>query len=278
MGLVEGVARGVEVGERVGELLVAGRRQGIHAAVGGHDGRRVLGEDPRGLGLGSIHRDGRVERHGGAEDRTELGVGGDARRIDVGVGDVGGQRQLVEEVAVRRLEGDVGVVGPQREAVVVGLAVVAAHDTGLAEVAQGHEVGGLVGAAADGQLVLRDRGVVVEGLVLPVGALAGGLDLGLGVERGAAVVDARLVHDHHVLGGIEDFLLPPRVLPAVAAVISNGSLALLAALGRHEDHAVGGAGTVDGCGSRILEDFDGGDVGRVQVVDAAVNRHSVHDK
>ena len=277
VGLVEGVGRRVQVGDRVGQLLVAGRRQGVDAAVGGHDGRRVLRQDAGRLGLGGKHRDGRVERHGRTEDRTELGVGGDARRIDVGVGDVRREGELVEIVAVLRLEGDVGIVGAERQTVEIGLAVVAAHDAVLLEVAQGQEIGGLVGAAAHGQLVLRDGGVVVEGLVLPVGTLAGGGDFGRGIERLAAVVDAALVHDHHVFGGVEDFLLAPGVLPAVAAVVGDGGLALLAAARGHEHDAVGGTGAVDGGGSRVFEDLDGSDVGRVQVVDAAVNGHSVHD-
>ena len=275
--IVDRVGRGVQIRERVGQFLVAGRREGIDPAVGGDDGRRMGGQDSGGRRLIGIHRNRRVEGHGGTEDRTEFGVGGDALGSDEGIGEVGRDGQLVEVVAVPGLKGDVRVVGTQRETVVVGLVEVAAHDTGLAEIAQGQEIGGLFGTAAHGQLVLGHGRVIIEGLVLPVGALSGRRDLLEAVEGSAAVVDAGFVHDGHVLLGIQDLFLAPGVLPAVAAVISNGSLAFLAALGGHEDHAVRGTGAVDGGRSGILEDFHGLDIRRVQVVDAAVHRHAVHD-
>ena len=125
--------------------------------------------------------------------------------------------------------------------------------------------------------MLRDRRIIIEGLVLPVCSLPCRCDFSSGIERGAAVVDAGLVHDHHVFLGIEDFLLSPGVLPAIAAIIINGSLSLFAGAGGHEDHAVGGTCTVDGGRGGVLQDFDRLDVIGVEVVDTSIDRHSIHN-
>ena len=201
------------------------------------------------------YRDGRVECYCAAKYRTELGVGLDAPGSDSRVGDVGSESKFVEIVPVLVLVWDIGVVGAERKAVVVGFAVVAADDTVLLIVAEGKEVSNLLGTAAYAELVLLDRGVVVEGLVLPVGTLACGCNLCESVERSVAVIGAGLVHDGHVFLCVEDFFLPPWILPSVASVICNGGFALFAGPGSDEHYAVGCTGTVDCCGSGILEDF-----------------------
>ena len=271
------VGVGVQLGQRVGQLLETGRRHGEYASVLVHDGGRMGSEDRCSGGVVGIDGNRRVEADGGTQDGTILGVGLDARGNNAGVCDIGGERQFIEEIARVRLIRDVAVVGTESQALIVGLAIIAADDTVLLEIAQGNEIGGLLGAAAHGQLMLRDGRVEIEGLRLPVGALAGSRNLSCGIHRGAAVVDAGLVHDHHVLGGVEHFLLSPRVLPSIAAIIGNGGLALLAAARGHENYTVGRAGTVDSRGSGVFQDFHGSDVGRVQIVDASVNRHAVHD-
>ena len=277
VGIVNGIARGVQVGDRVGQFLVAGRREGIDAAVLGYDGRRVVSQDLGGGRLVSEDREDRVERNGGTQDGAELGVGLDSLGSDAGISDVRGEGHLVQEIAVRGLIRNIGIVRADGQTVIVGLVVVTADDTFLVEITYRNEIEGLVGTAADAELVLLDRGVIVEGLILPVGTLAGRGNLGEAVARDDTVVDIHLIHDGHVLLGIEDFLLAPRVLPAVAAVIRNGRLALGAALGGYEHDAVRSTGAVNGGGSCILQDFNGLDIRRIEVVDATVDRHAVHD-
>ena len=110
----------------------------------------MLGQD---AGSGRVireHRNRRVEAHGRTEDGTEFRVGGDTRRVDVGIGDVCRQRQLVEEVAFLGFKRNVGVVRADGQTVVIGLAIVAAHDTILLEITQGDEIRGLFRTAAHG--------------------------------------------------------------------------------------------------------------------------------
>ena len=126
--------------------------------------------------------------------------------------------------------------------------------------------------------MLRDRSIIIKGFVLPVRTLACRSNLGGGIERSTAVIDACLVHDDHIFLGIEDFLLSPGILPSITAVVVEGGLSLDAVTGSHQDHTVGGTGAIDGCGGRILQDFHRLDVIGVQVVDATVDRHSVHDE
>src|SRR5690606_33313576 len=97
--------------------------------------------------------------------------------------------------------------------------------------------------------VRKDR-LIRQVVVVIVGAVRFALQLG---ELFAAV----------------DIEIPAYGLRAVEAVERYGRLAGAAPLGGDEDDAVGRTGPVDGLRRRILEDLDGGNVIRVDVIDAA---------
>ena len=117
--------------------------------------------------------------------------------------------------------------------------------------------------------------VVVEDFLLPVGTLAIGVRIGVAGSRTA--VDVALVDEERVLAGVQHVSFPPRAGNAVGEVVVDVSLALGTLLGGHEDDAVRGARTIDSAGSSVLQDLDGLDVGRVEVIDTAGDRHAVHD-
>ncbi len=117
--------------------------------------------------------------------------------------------------------------------------------------------------------------IVIEGLILPVGAGTCGHQLFVVVTRQVAVVELHLVHDHHVLLRVEDLALLPGVLPPIAHVVINAGLALRTLLGGDQDHTVGGTCPVDGCRGSILQDLHRLDIDRVEVVDATTHDHAV---
>ena len=133
----------------------------------------------------------------------------------------------------------------------------------------------LVGSAADVHLMVDNTGVVVEHLVLPVGALA--ILIRIGIDRSLSCVDKTFVHHHSILGGVKHIAVLPWVLPAVREVVVHVYSALLAALGGDEDDTVGSTCTVDGARGSVLQHLDALDVARVQIVDAALDGHTIND-
>ena len=133
----------------------------------------------------------------------------------------------------------------------------------------------LVGSAADVHLMVDNTGVVVEHFVLPVGALA--VLIRIGIDRSLSCVDKTFVHHHSILGGVEHIAVLPWVLPAVREVVVDVYSTLLAALGGDEDDTVGSTCTVDGARGSILQYLNALDVAGVQIVDAALDGHTIND-
>ena len=80
-----------------------------------------------------------------------------------------------------------------------------------------------------------------------------------------------LVHNHHVLLGVQHVCCLCHVLHAEVAVKRNHCLAFLALLGGHQYYTIGSLRTVDGSRRGILQDIDALDIGRVQVGDIAAH-------
>ena len=125
--------------------------------------------------------------------------------------------------------------------------------------------------------------IVVEHLVLPVRTRGDGAPHGVGKIVGVGVgslhagVGVPLVHHHGVLRSVEEVALAPLALPSVREVVVDPHLALRAALGGDQHHAVGRTRTVDCARGGVLEHLDTLDVARVYVVEAALDGHSVDD-
>ena len=272
--------RAVQHGDRVG-LLVVGAAVGdeVGHALGIADDVRIAGRIERTvaglLGLVGIDRIQRGHAQGGAQRGGVLGVGRDARGLDMGERDLVADRQLVQPVAGSRLveQGDADVLA-QGHTVIIGLVETAADGTLVGKIAAGHAVIDPAVAAGDIDVMLDDGGVLVEDGAHPIGPFPEGI--GVVVDGGVARVELALVHHDGILGGVEHGGLAPGILHAVGEVVVDDGLAFGAGLGGHEDHAVGRAGAIDGGGSGVLEDVDALDVAGVDVVDAA-GRHPVHD-
>ena len=121
-------------------------------------------------------------------------------------------------------------------------------------------------------------GVVVDEFVHPIGVVLRGAvlvdEVGVvlrPVDGTAAAVSAGLVHDGHVLTGVEDFVLTIDLLSAIVAIVGDGAFALFAALGGDKDYAVGSLRTVDGGGGSVFEDVDALDVGGIKGGDVATD-------
>ena len=133
--------------------------------------------------------------------------------------------------------------------------------------------------------MLHDGSIVVEQEVLPVGAEAHNLvAVGVGqvvrisVERGQTVLDAALVLQDGIVGSSCHVALSPGALPAVGEVIVDAGSTHAALLGRHEDNTVGGASTIDGTRSGILQHLHALDIIGVHTLHTVlVGGHAVND-
>ena len=131
--------------------------------------------------------------------------------------------------------------------------------------------------------MLHDGGIVVEEQILPVGAetvdlvaVGVGQVVGIGIEGSRASLHGTLVLQDGVVGSTRYVALLPGTLPTVTEVVVDGGLALLTLLGGHEDHTVGGTGTVDGTRGSVLQHFDTLDVAGVDAFHTIlVGRHTV---
>ena len=270
------VGRQGETGDRVHHLIVVGARKHKNAAVlVVHVNIIRNSQVALRLFCSCVNAEDRGEGECRTERGTPCGVGGDARRGDVGVAEVGAYGGFVQPVAVLAVvEEGAADVAAYGEAVVVGPAVVSADYTVLAVVAQGEVVVHSLGSAADAEFVALGRSVVVEDFLLPVGALA--VFVRVRIERHHSRVHAALVHHHRIFAGVEHFPFSPRAGETVGEVVGNPCLAA-ALLGGHEYDAIGCTGSVNGAGCGVLQHFYGLDVVRVEVIYAALDRHSVHD-
>ena len=242
------------------------------------NGCRMLCQQRLAFLVREIHRLQRRECQCRAQHRAVLGVGSYRRTLSARVTDVHTHLQLIEEVTVVSLENSIVAVRAETPTVVVRLSIVAAHDTFLVEISQREEIVQTVIAAADAHLMLLNRGVIVEHLVLPVGALAlERSDVLSRVTRGVAVVHLCLVHYNHILLSVQHRLLLPRVLPTVTEVIVNRCLACRSALRGYENNTVGSTRAVDGSRGSILQNLNRSDVNRVEITYATLHSHTVHD-
>ena len=267
--LTEHVVAVVVVGvEQVASVLLEIALIDFVAVVGQYDrqvGRLRVGQRDdvgrRGAGIGIL-------RHAGTQiDRDFQPFGG----VDVDVG----AEVIAQEV--------VGVVG-------VGVLVVAA----LLVVASQDEVAGAVRAAAYREaVILQYRGLeriveIIPVVTQPVGVVAFGAAVvvdrrlreerrRVGRERGV-VVEHRLVVERRVVGRSEVVGVADRFADAHRGLEVDGRfLALAAALGRHDDHAVGAADTV-GCRRRcVFEDREGLDLVGSQIAHVALDTVDDHD-
>ena len=123
--------------------------------------------------------------------------------------------------------------------------------------------------------MVDNTGVVVEHFVLPVGALA--VLIRIGIDRSLSCVDKTFVHHHSILGGVKHIAVLPWVLPAVREVVVHVYSALFAALGGDEDNTVGSTCTIDGARGSILQYLNALDVAGVQIVDTALDGHTIND-
>ena len=118
-------------------------------------------------------------------------------------------------------------------------------------------------------------GVGVEYLVLPVGAFA--VLCGIVVDGSLTAINCAFVDHCGVFGGVEHVAVLPRILDAKTKIVSYLGCACLAFLGGNEDDAVGSPRTVNRARCSVLQYLDRLDVVGVEVVDAAVDWHTVHD-
>ena len=123
--------------------------------------------------------------------------------------------------------------------------------------------------------MVDNTGVVVEHFVLPVGALA--VLIRIGIDRSLSCIDKTFVHHHSILGGVEHIAVLPRILPTIREIVVDVYSALLAALGGDEDDTIGSTCTVDGARGSILQYLNALDVAGVQIVDAALDGHTIND-
>ena len=246
-GMVVGrhVARGDHAFERQPLDGLEGERHGsvqadrvvLHVASLAFERRQDVGAAARQTGPVArrpARQDQRVARVHVVEQRILLR---DAAAVAVDERNVEAHRELVREV-------DVHVV-----AHVVPLVVGALDDALLVEVAErGHDAHAF-GAGRQREIVVVGESRSGENLVLPVGerivvgidtvvlAVAG--DVVVGIDRLLAVVERRFAAEDHVLLGADRFGRVGGRLPADVTAVGDRRLPLLAALGRHEDDAVG---------------------------------------
>ena len=230
------------------------------------------------LGFCGIRSHHRIKSNGATEDRAVLRVGLDTRTVDTRVTDIHTGLQFVEEFTVFCLEDSIGRVRTEAPALIVRTVEVTTNDTFLIEVTQRQEIVTFIITTTDTQLMLNNRSIVVEHLILPVGTIT--LIAGNLISRVSwciTIVDLHLVHDCHILLGIQDRLLLPGILPTIAEVIVDRGLTGNTGLSSYQNHTIGSTRTIDGCRGSILQDLNRGDIHGVQVADTTLNSHTIND-
>ena len=118
-------------------------------------------------------------------------------------------------------------------------------------------------------------GVVIEQQILPVGV--GGHLVGILIARTLTGVHQTLVLHDHIASGVEHVAMLPCRLPALREIVVHRYLTHLTLLRGHEDHTVGGTGTIDGARGSVLQHLDTLDVAGVDVVETTLDGHAVDD-
>ncbi len=119
--------------------------------------------------------------------------------------------------------------------------------------------------------MVLDAGVVVENLLLPIGAFPEGRRVG---ERCLlAVVHRLFVHQRGVLGGVQQIQFFGGSLTAVVAAIVDPNAACRTFFCRDQNNTGGSTRSVNGRRSGVFQDFDGFYVTGIQVVDTTRTHH-----
>ena len=135
----------------------------------------------------------------------------------------------------------------------------------------------VVGESRSGEnLVLPVGERIVVGIDTVVLAVAG--DVVVGIDRLLAVVERRFATEDHVLLGADRFGRVGGRLPADVTAVGDRRLPLLAALGRHEDDAVGRTRTVDGRRGGVLQHRNLVDLRGVDGIEAALHPVDEHQR
>ena len=243
------------LGGTVEVVVVGGIRRDVTAGrvVGLHVHRRVLD-------VGDVRRRERIDGdHGVQRGTVTIGNGLAAPFLD---GIVRGDREPLEELIV-------GI--DLRGNTVIGI-LLAHHDTVVVhEVERGEEVTLLVTALEDETVLLAPAGL--ESGVVPVGI---GAVVVVGSQQFIGdVTDIFLILD--IFLGTEDIGLLAQGLHREAAVVGDMGRAFLTGLGGDEHDTVTGLRTVDGGGGGVLQDLDGLDHGRIQILDV-VHLQTIDDE
>ena len=202
-------------------------------------------------------------------------VGAGTAHANAGIADVGidGGRFGGLEVALE-VEVVTGVGASAHDGVVVHMGVTEGpvHAVGASRDGEVGAEGG-TGTAEDGVDPVVRRHVAVEAEV------GEGAEVRVVVAGEVASDGTELILELHEVLGVHrlDGAAVGHGLETVVGVELDGELgALLGALGRHDDDAVGASGTVDGGRESVLQHVDGGDFGGGDVIDG-LYRETVDD-
>ena len=234
-------------------------------------GRGMFVEDL--LGVAGIDSHDRGHRNGTAQHTAAFAVLTDATRHGTRIGHIDTSARRTEKALLGFLEKRIVRIGPDAITVIIRPIDIAADDTFVIQITERQIVIYLIVAAADAGLMLHDRRIVVEELLLPVRALA--QRRRVLVDRGQAAVHIHLIHHHSVFMGVEHVLRAPGALPSVGERVIDRRAALVALTGRDQNDAIRTAGTVNGSRRGVLEHFDRENVGRIKIVDIAADGHPI---
>ena len=225
----------------------------------------AVAEGAVGLAVDELGAEGELEPVG----HLGLRVGIDVEALVTHVGEAEGAvfvihaaTHVVLHLFAAAADGQVVVV-LERPVLVVELEIVGVAET-LLRVLEGGRVGG--GVVAD--FGPRVHGGVTVDEPLQVG------DLLVGVLAGRVGVGGAVVPEMGEIDGIRHLREAGGGVPTGVAGVADDGLAVGAALGRHEDDAVGGAGAVDRGGGGVLQHGNALDVIGVHVLQA--HFHTVH--
>ena len=264
--LVGGLGR-ITLDERVAGLGFADERNGPVEAGLGIDEDLLAGVEgvlQAGGELALITTDG--EQRGGSDGGQEGGA------VVVRLGDTLGAPLLDGVVGTHGEPGLDLVVGIDLEGQTPVLVLVAPEDTVVAQVVDGGEEAAAVVTALEAHRVAVAPGGD-EDFIAPV-------DIGLAVVVALQVSVGEItvgLTEGDVFGSVHDVELIGQGGILELVVIEHLAITLLTGLGGHEDDTVTSLGAVDGGGGGILQDLDGLDHFRIQILDV-VHLQTVHDE
>ena len=260
-----------------------------------HAVRVAVGIEPRAVGRVVI---GTAIHAVVAVDRCQWrGAEGRAQRVVVLVADVESTLLIIDKgdlfADLQKFVDDIVLRVDTEVVTAVVRHIFAADDTFLIHISQARSIVSFAVTACDAEGVALSSGIALEHLIDPVGVVdlsccricdtPGGhiaVCVFLCVILRPVIslssrIDVLLVHDGHVLLGIEHIDLVDGVLPTAIAVEADRGTAVLATLGGDEHNAVGRLSTVDGCRGCVLQNIDALDISRVERSDVAA--HTIYN-